>query len=121
MKNQVQTFKATITNHYVSEHTNGGALHHFTLVIARPDKKNMSSHTVYHHNFINDDCYKTLVLWIHSYLGGASKIDENGKASMKKNKVLELRVKKVFDNDWNTNALLDWFDGAINASAANAA
>jgi hypothetical protein len=121
MTNQVQTFKATITNHYVSESIHGGMLHTFTIVIARPDKKNMTSQTVYHTGLINEECYKKLVEFIHCYLGGASKLDDSGKASMKKGKVLELRTRKVFDNDWNVENFLTLFDGAVHVSAANAA
>lgn len=121
MSNTAQAYKATITNHYASEHTLGGVLHTFTVVIARPNKKNMTSLTVYHHGLINDECYKTLVKFIHSYLGGASKMDENGKASMKKGKVLQLRVKRMFDSNWDIDRFLTWFDGAVNVSAANAA
>jgi hypothetical protein len=121
MSNTVQAYKATITNHYVSESIHGCALHTFTVVIARPNKKNMTSLTVYHHNLINDECYKTLVEFIHSYLGGASKMDESGKASMKKGKVLQLRVKRMSDSNWDVARFLTWFDGAVNVSAANAA
>jgi hypothetical protein len=121
MSNLAQTYKATITNHYVSGSIHGGILQTFTVVMARPNKTNMTSLTVYHHGLINDDCYKTLIEFIHSYLGKASKLDENGKVSIKKGKILEIRVKKIFDTSWDVDRFLTWFDGAVNVSAANAA